>query len=272
MDDSTGPSPTAGVTTASASASTSSATTDTPTTDPSGDTETTTPGSTSTTDETGETDEGSSSSGGREFVLCDDRDPELRACYDFSGVGEGVLTDLSMYANEGEVGPVMVEPGPFGDAVRVGADAEISVPDSVSLDVEGPATWEAWIYIDAWPMADRVGILDNDAQYSIMLYAETGLRCNGGGLNVFAPEVPVGQLVHVACSHDQDEMTVWVDGEPIASATGGTAIDTNAEAPMSIGDTSPDFVAPFDGLVGGVRIWSEVRTQSEMTEAAAAAG
>ena len=261
---------TAGVTTASAGS------TDSPTTSsPTSNTETTSPGSSSsssgeTTD--GSTTDGSSSSGGEAFVLCDDADADLRACYDFADAGDGVLIDLSMYGNDGSVDGVDIERGPFGDAVRVGDDAEVSVPDSESLDVEGPATWEAWVYLDAVPAMGRVGILDNDGQYSMILYADMGLRCNGGNLTVFAPDVPVGQWVHLACTFDQDEMIVWVDGEPIDSVSGGSPLATEFGQPMSVGDTSPDFVAPLNGLVGGVRVWSAVRSQAEMTEAAAAAG
>ena len=270
MEDSTGSGVTAGVTTASAgsSAGTSSEPTVT-TTDPTGDTETSAPGSSTTSEETAETTEGSSSSGGRAFVLCDGgRNADLRACYDFSDLGEGILTDLSTYGNHGTVTAVEVEAGPFGQAVRVAQEAEISVPDSASLDVEGPATWEAWILVDTLPTTGRVGILDNDGQYSIILYADGGLRCNGGGLNVFAPDVPVGQWVHVACTFEQGEMVVWVDGDPVDSATGGTPISTAFGAPLSIGDTSPDFASPLEGLVGGVRVWSEARSQREITEAA----
>lgn len=235
--------------------------------DPSGS-DSTGPDETTTGDTTGS---GSSSSGGDPFVLCDDADPDLHACYDFANVGGGILTDLSMYQNHGTVSAVAVEPGPFDNAVRFSDDARVEIPDSPSLDLVGPISFEAWVYVDSLPLQDRVGIIDNDGQYSAMLYAGEGIRCQAGGVQASTPAFPTGDWFHVACIHDGATLEIWLDGQLEASGAGADPIATGSMAPLAIGDSSPDYTVPLAGLVGAVRIWSSVRTAEEL-EAAAAAG
>ncbi len=227
--------------------------------------------SSDTTDGPGETTEqGSSSSGGLSFELCDAADPDLRACYDFADPGSGVLTDLSMYGNDGTITAVGVATGPFGDAVSMSEAAEVAVPDADTLDIQGPLTYEAWVYFESLPFSGRAGVLDNEGQYSIVYYPDMGIRCNASNSSAFAPGVPVGEWMHVACVYTDTSMTVWINGEmgEIVGATGNAP--TTDDNPMSIGDTSPGFNEPMDGRVGGVRVWSSERSPAEIMEAAAA--
>lgn len=221
-------------------------------------------------------DETTTTTGVEPFVLCDADEPELQACYDFADFGAGVLEDLSGQGNHGTVGPmVQAEAGPFGGAARPGLVAtppnHISVPDSASLDVTGPATWEAWVWFDSLPDATRTGVLDNDGQYSMIYSAASGMRCDGGGSQAFAAAIPEGQWVHIACRYDGGDMTIWVDGVLGGSGDGGAMISPNPAAEMSLGNTSPSFNEPLDGLVAAVRVWSEARTDAQIMEAADAA-
>lgn len=226
------------------------------------------PDETTTGDTTGSA---SSSSGGEPFVLCPDADPDLRACYDFADVGGGTLTDRSMYENHGTVTAVGVEAGPFDGAVRFSDDARVEIPDAPSLDLVGPVSFEAWVYVDALPDIDRMGIVDNDGQYSAMLYAGEGIRCQGGSAQASTSAFPTGDWFHVACVHDGAALEIWIDGQLEGSGAGGNPIATESVDPVAIGDSSPDYTVPLDGMVGAVRIWSSVRTAEEL-EAAAAAG
>lgn len=216
------------------------------------------------------TDGSTSSSGGGSFQLCDDSDVDLRGCYDFSEIADGVLADLSMYGNDAEVGDVGVEVGPFGDAARPSARARISIPDDESLDVVGPASWEAWVNLDSLPETGRVGIIDNDGQYSMIYSSIQGMRCNAGAVSALAPNIPVREWVHVACTYDGSEISIWLNGELEDSTDGGFSIGTINLMPVSLGDTSPFFNETMDGLIGGVRFWSVVRTEAELEDAAAA--
>ena len=233
--------------------------------DDTGPDDTTTGGSSSST---------SSSSGGEPFVLCDESDADLHACYDFANLGGGMggmLTDHSMYENHGTVSAVQVEPGPFDGAVRFSENAEVVIPDSPSLDLVGPISLEAWVYVDTLPGEERVGIVDNDAQYSAMLYADEGIRCHGGNAQASTAAFPTAAWFHFACVHDGRGMEIWIDGQLQASGRGGDPIATGSTDPLAIGDSSPNYDVPLDGLVGAVRIWSSVRTADEL-QAAADAG
>lgn len=210
----------------------------------------------------------SSSSGGEPFVLCDDADPELHACYDFADVGGGTLTDHSMYQNHGTVTAVGVEAGPFDGAVRFSDDAQVEIPDSPSLDLVGPISFEAWVLVDSLPFVDRVGIVDNDGQYSAMLYADEGIRCQGGNTQASTAAFPMGDWFHVACVHDGQGLEIWIDGQLEGSGAGGDPILTTSTNPVAIGDSSPDYTVPLDGMVAAVRVWSDVRTADELEAAA----
>lgn len=216
---------------------------------------------------------GSSSSDGDggTFVLCDPADPELRACYDFAGVGGGTLTDLSSHGNHGTALGVAVEAGPFGEAARFSVDAEVAVPDSASLDITLPFSFEAWIWIDALPGSGRQGIIDKNGQYSLLVFAATGLRCGGGQALAFSPNVPLGQWVHVACVHDGTEHAIWVDGQLVASEPGTTPANTANTGPTAIGDTSPLFEEPLAGMIGAVRVWGVALSPNQIAAAAATA-
>jgi len=238
-------------------------TTDGSTTDDSG---TTSMGetSTSTGGETGE----SSSTGEPVFDLCDDTQMALRACYDFENADSGTLSDGSMYANDGTTVGLTLESGPFGSAARGSASAEISVPDSATLDIVGTITFEAWVRVDSLPESGRDGILDNDGQYSLMLYADQGLRCNAAGANLFFAPVVTTEWFHVACVHDGDDLSMWIDGAMTDSAPSNGSLPAGNMLPMSLADTSPGFTEPMDGLLGGVRVWNVARSASELAEAA----
>lgn len=256
--------------TGSESDSTDGATTNGPGTtsgDTSGDPTSTTSGTTVGPSET--TDGTSSSSGGPGSVLCDESDPDLRACYDFADVGGGMLADLSMYENDGTVTMAPATGGPFGGAVQLGDDAEISVPDSPSLDMPGPATWEVWVNLDDLPDNGRVGVLDRDGQYSIFIYPRYGMRCNGGTVNAFLA-VPTGAWVHLACVYEDGTITAWVDGVASEGVSGGQPLVTDPSTVMALGDSSPGFTEPMDGRVAAARIWSIALTDAEIIDAAAA--
>gem|GEM_PF-1934764 len=220
---------------------------------------------------TGGSESSSDSTGPQPYVLCDESEPDLRACYDFADIDKGTVTDRSMYGNDGTANGITVEAGPFGNAVRVSDGSEITIPDSDSLDLPGPLSFEAWAYVEGLPSSDRVGIVDNDAQYSAMLYADEGIRCHAGFAQASSPAFPMNTWFHVACVHDGDGMEIWIDGELVASAEGAGPVSTASNTPIAIGDSSPNYDVPLDGLVGGVRIWSTIRTAEEI-EAAAGAG
>ena len=268
----------AGTSTGGAPAQTSTGVVGTTTTGSSSQDGTGTSGGDSTSTSTG----GSSSDGGEDaessgssstgeppsFELCDDSDPDLRACYDFA-IEDDVLVDLSMHGNDGVALDVDVEPGPLGTAARVGSSG-IEVDDSPSLDIVAPISFEAWFNLDGIPPeSERYGILDNEAQYSLIVIGGEGIRCAGGG-RAWAETYPTRQWIHVACVNDGTGMQIYLDGDHVSTADSSFPVNTRDPEPLAIGDTSPFFSEPFEGLLGGLRIWSVARTPEQIAEAAAA--
>lgn len=244
-------------------------------TDPSTTDDSTTTGSSTTSDEgtSGTTEdevESSSSTGEAPFELCDDSLVALRACYDFAAADSGTLSDGSTHGNDGMTVGVALEPGPFGGAARFGQNSLISVPDSAPLDLPGDLTYEAWLRLDSLPESGRVGILDNDGQYSLMVYAGQGFRCSAAGADLFFANVPTEQWVHVACVHAGSDLSLWLDGTLAANAASNGSLLVENEEAMSLGDTSPDFDEPIDGRLAAVRVWNVARSAEEIAEAAAA--
>lgn len=196
---------------------------------------------------------------------------ELAACYDFTSVGGGTLSDLSGNGNDAAAVGVGVVPGPFGEAATFDDDSEIAVPDSPSLDIAGPLTFEVWTLVDALPSAGRMGLLDDDGQYSLMIYANDEYRCDLAGAPVFVGPVVLGEWTHVACVFDGAAVRAYVNGTQLGMAGTNGPVSTGSGEPTSIGDSSPDFDEPLLGAIGGVRVWSRALDPAELCEAAGAA-
>jgi hypothetical protein len=76
--------------------------------------------------------------------------------------------------------------------------------------------------------------------------------------------VPVGVWFHAACVWDGATLTLYLDGQPIASMPSvGTMDATNVE-PVGLLNTSPVWDEPMDGAMDNLRIWQVGRTQAQI--------
>lgn len=189
---------------------------------------------------------------------------DLAACYDFAGVGGGTLLDRSGNGNDAIVVGVGVVPGPFGEAATFDSASRITVDDSASLDIADAITLEAWVLVNALPSAGRSGILDNEGQYSLIVYDTDEYRCDLAPGTLFAGPVVLGEWTHVACVYDGVTLRAYVDGSEIGRIDASGAVATDDPNPMAIGDTSPEFTEPLDGAIGGVRVWSRALDPAEL--------
>lgn len=226
-----------------------------------GSTSSDTGSSTQATSDAGSSGDGSST-GDMPMLACPDR-VELAGCWDFADLASGTLWDGSGNDNHGTVVGVGVVPGPFGEAATLDDDSEIAVPDSASLDIAGSLSLETWVMVDALPPG-RVGIVDKDGQYSLMIYADGGYRCNMATVSVFATPVVLGAWTHLACVYDGATLRLFLDGTEVGSAPASGPVLTDNALPMGIGDTSPDFLEPLAGAVGGLRVWSRALDPAEL--------
>ena len=199
-------------------------------------------------------------------------DPDLRACIRFDEDLSGTYVDDSSYANTVIHTNGTLVPGMSDAAADGSPTAQYEMADSASLDLTSAMTVEAWIRLDSQPSSGRVGILDNDGQYSLMLYATTGLRCDNGINQLPHVPVPTGVWFHAACEWDGSDLTLYIDGMPEATMPSTGTIATSNTFPVSLLDTSPGFTEPMDGQLDNLRIWHSGRTQAQICADAGLSG
>jgi signal peptidase I len=191
-------------------------------------------------------------------------DPDLRSCIRFDDDVAGTYLDDSGYSNTVIHTNGTLVPG-ISDAAAYGAPTALyEMADSASLDLTSAMTIEMWIRLDSQPSSGRVGILDNDGQYSLMVYATTGLRCSNGLDNLPNVPVPTGVWFHIACAWDGSTLTLYIDGLPVATMPSTGTISTTNTDPVSLLNSSPAFVEPMDGAMDNLRIWHSGRTQAQI--------
>ena len=199
--------------------------------------------------------------------FCDATDPHLVACYTFTDIVGGVLNDGSSYGNTGSVHAVGFTNGPVGPAITFSRASRVEVPNSASLDLTTNMTLEAWVRVDQLPTIGRMGVVDNDGQYSIFVYPGAGLRCSAAHDLLFTPAT-ANTWTHVACVLGNDGHRMYVDGVLTAQSGYAGPMPTDNLNPLAIGDDSPSFNEPLDGAVGALRIWSRAFDAAELCQAA----
>ncbi|NND74655.1 MAG: LamG domain-containing protein [Ilumatobacter sp.] len=191
-------------------------------------------------------------------------DPDLRACIRFDEDLGGTYADDSGYSNTVTHSNGLLVTGISGLAADGEPTRRYEMADSASLDLTDAMTIEAWVRLDSQPASGRAGILDNDGQYSVILYATTGLRCSNGVDNLPHVPVPTGVWFHMACAWDGADLTLYIDGAPAATMPSTGTIATVNTDPVSLLNTSPVFDEPMDGAVDNLRVWHSGRTQAQI--------
>jgi hypothetical protein len=196
---------------------------------------------------------------------CDPTWEDLVGCYALQELGSGVLVDDSTHGNDGTVSGVEVVAGPLGDAAHTSPGAVMSIAASAPLDLDGPFSFELWVYLDALPATDRYGIMDRNGMYSAFAYPDRlGVGGRGDNIRSFA-EVPLGVWFHVGYTLGPEVSRLYIDGELVDEAAavlpnGGTG----NQDPLSLGSSSPAFDQTMAGALGGLRVWSSERTAAQI--------
>lgn len=198
---------------------------------------------------------------------CDPQQPALAGCYAFGDLGSGVLVDDSTAGNHGTIAAIAIDAGPLGEAAVFSTNSEVRAPAHPATDFPLAATIEVLLRIDAMPGSGRAGVIDRDGQWSMFLYPGEGLRC-GGSEFVFWETPTVGEWMHVACVIGEGSVRVYVGGALVAERPTKAAIPIDNQGPLAFGDDSPSFASPLSGAIGGVRLWSVVRTPEQLCEGA----
>lgn len=211
--------------------------------------------------------EGTGSTGEPAVPWCDAEQPTLGGCYAFGDLGGAILVDDSAAGNHGTISSIGIDAGPLGSAAVFSANSEVRAAAHPATDFPTTATIEVLLRIDALPATGRTGVIDREGQWSMFLYAGEGLRC-GGSEFVFWAQPTVGEWMHVACVIGEGAVRIYVGGALVAERASTAAIAVGTQGPLAFGDDSPSFSTPLVGAIGGVRLWSVVRTPEQLCEGA----
>lgn len=212
--------------------------------------------------------DGSASDAGPDVVegpsFC--QEASLIACYRF----EGAITDesappIGAPTTSADVTYVAGPPG-HGKAFRSQADTVLQLPDDPTWD-STDITLEFWVNIQSLPVSPaRGGIFDNSRNYAVFILASGVARC--GTANLDSTVLPLKTWTHVACvwNATQSTVTVYVNGQQTGTVSSGLMPIASTE-PAAIGSNIPSG-DPLDGMIDGLRIFSSVRTATEIAAAA----
>jgi len=163
--------------------------------------------------------------------------------------------------------------------------AYITDANQTGLDLTGDFTFEAWIKVESDP-SDVEAILakllntGGKGGYRFYWFAQH-IHCRvwnssdkGFGYVTDNNVVATGAWHHVAVSHDSSEklMVIYIDGSSVnvtkdLDETGSGGVG-NTDAPFYIGadPATGSYVWGFDGLIDEVRVWSDIRTSTEISD------
>jgi len=185
---------------------------------------------------------------------------DLVGCYRFENNGD----DGSLSNADAQLTAVSWDYGVDGQAVVTDAASVILVPEHIGLDV--PAlTVELWVRATAFPVnSDRAGLVDDDGQYGLFVYAGGEIRCSCAGQAVSYQSLEPNVWTHLACTYDPIAgLLLYIDGDEEASAPANGMPSTSGTTGLSIGGNNPSG-DPFTGAIDNVRIWNRARSASEI--------
>ena len=161
----------------------------------------------------------------------------------------------------------------------------LSVADTASLSITGDITIEGWFKVEQLPSTagSVFALVQKDAanrSYSLNIITTNKLRMNYfsnnstvttlDSTNAILVAGDVGNWVHIAITVDVSAQTavMYKNGSSVAvtqTTTNATSIaDTNA--PFTIGSIGAGTAQLFDGLIDEVRVWSDIRTGTEISD------
>ena len=190
----------------------------------------------------------------------------LIACYRF----ENTVVDESAPAigaptTSTNVTYVAGPPG-HGNALRSQASTVLQLPDDPSWDSTN-ITLEFWVNIQSLPATGvRGGIFDNSRNYAVFIESTGVARC--GTANLDSTVLPLKTWTHVACVWNATlgSVTVYVNGQQTGTLSSSN-MPIASTAAAAIGSNIPSG-DPLDGMIDGLRIFSSVRTPTEIAAAA----
>jgi hypothetical protein len=191
-------------------------------------------------------------------------DPDLVGCYRFDGDG----ADQSPAGQDAQLSAVSWAGGVVGSAVVTDAASLIRVAEHPGLDAQA-LTLELWVRPAELPTGGaRAGLIDNDGQYGLFVYAGGEVRCSCAGQLTSYLAIEALVWSHVACTYDpMVGMALYVGGVLRASAPATGLPNTAGTGGLAIAGNSPSG-DPLTGAVDELRVWRRARSAAEVCAAA----
>ena len=189
----------------------------------------------------------------------------LVAAYGFEEGSGTSVSDASGNANAGTVsGATWSTGGRFGNALRFGAGAMVTVNDSTSLDLSAGMTLEAWVNPTSISASWADIIYKATDVYFLMGSTPQGQAPAVGGTfaaNISGSVLPVNTWSHLAATYDGSVLRLYANGLLIASRPQTGAIQTSTGLLSIGGDASGQN---WNGMIDEVRIYNRALAPQEI--------
>jgi hypothetical protein len=169
---------------------------------------------------------------------------------------EGSAVDQSPARLPVEGTPLGFEPGPSGQAARLGPGGHLTIAETPVLDSQ-TITLQASVRPAA--LGRTMTVVENPGQYGLVILDSGSVLCGAGsnGQVVHGGAVRAGVWTRLQCVFEDGRVTLWIDGQPTVIAT-IQPLNTNRMFGVRIGwDDDPP--RPYTGLIDDLRIWRSAR-------------
>lgn len=182
-----------------------------------------------------------------------------------------VANDFSGLDNDGTVSGAVWQSGYLGNALRFdGVNDSVQVPYDASMAVSNGLTVAAWVRSDTSTWNASASLMSKRLAYILSPTAGSKeivfMLYSGGSWNslAYTPSIDITQWHHYAGSYDGTAMTLYIDGQPVASQPASITINPDT-GPLYIGrdDGLPRY---FDGSMDDVRLYDRGLGVTEMQE------
>ncbi|HXW09689.1 MAG TPA: tandem-95 repeat protein [Steroidobacteraceae bacterium] len=187
--------------------------------------------------------------------------------------GQGVGPDVEFTPNEApEIAQIANQPGTPNAFTFNGTSSRITVANSASLQADGELTIEAWIN-PTGPGQDGI-IVNKEGEYEVARFSDGTIRwafanSNPGWVWINTGYVAkLNEWTHIAVVYDNGDVRTYADGELVHFFDGAGEIGDvhTGQNTLQIGDRE-SFTQHFQGQIDEVRVWTAVRSQTEIRDA-----
>ncbi|MGZ4098778.1 MAG: LamG domain-containing protein, partial [Bacteroidia bacterium] len=153
-----------------------------------------------------------------------------------------------------------------------GANDQVNVPNSASLNITGNITLEAWVYATKNSGVQNTMCKSSNSQNTGYIFPRTDdgwahfivyLHIAGAWRTLSAPYGALNQWHHLAATWDGTNIRLYKDGVLVATSPNYSGLITSNTNQLTIGQ-QPGYSEYFGGQLDECRIWNVARTQCDI--------